>query len=288
MTLEFAGAATRLAAGDIDAEAVALGCASAAVHAVCDIESAGGGFLPDGRPKILFEAHVFGGLTAHRWDGSNPNISAASWDRSLYGASGAHQYDRLHQAIELNRAAALMSASYGMFQIMGTNLRACGFTAIEDFVAAMVESERKQLDAFSGFCRTNHLDVALRSTPPAFATFARGYNGPGYAENAYDVKLAAAYRKWLANPSANSNPAPRTDPVAHYSTLQSGSYGPEVASLQTRLAALGFGVTVDHDFGPETLAAVVAFQKAHGLVADGVAGPNTFAALARVLPPLAA
>jgi hypothetical protein len=28
-----------------------------------------------------------------------------------------------------------------------------------------------------------------------WAKFARGYNGPGYAQNAYDVKLAQAYEK---------------------------------------------------------------------------------------------
>src|ERR1700720_679179 len=124
--MEFAGAATPLAASDVIALAVRLQCAPAAIWAVCDVESAGGGFLPDQRPKILYEAHIFGRLTDHQFDGTHPNISAPSWNRTLYGAPGAHQYDRLAEAIALDRGAALQSASWGMFQILGLNHRFVG------------------------------------------------------------------------------------------------------------------------------------------------------------------
>jgi hypothetical protein len=93
-TMEFTGAATPLGPQDIAAAAAQLHCEPTAIRAVCDIESAGGGFLPDTRPKILFEAHLFGNLTEHRWDATHPNISSPSWNRMLYGADGAHQYDR--------------------------------------------------------------------------------------------------------------------------------------------------------------------------------------------------
>lgn len=290
-TLEFAGPATRLSPGDIKAVAALLGCGPAVVHAVCDVEAAGRGFLPDSLPKILFEAHLFGRLTAHRWDSSHPHISAPRWNRSLYGPGGRHQYERLWEAIALDRAAALQSASWGMFQVLGSNFRLCGFHGVESFVAAMATGERAHLDAFAAFCRANRLDGYLRSSPPDFARFARGYNGPGYRANAYDTKLAAAWRKWLANPAANENPAPRTVPEEHYRTLQLDSQGEDVGSLQRGLNALGFDVSVDRDFGPETLAAVVAFQKAHRLVPDGVVGPATRTALivatARALQPAA-
>ena len=61
--MEFTGTATPLGPRDVAAVAAQLQCEPAAIWAVCDIESAGGGILSDKRPKILFEAHVFGRLT---------------------------------------------------------------------------------------------------------------------------------------------------------------------------------------------------------------------------------
>jgi len=64
------------------------------------------------------------------------------------------------------------------------------------------------------------------------------------------------------------------------SVLKQGSSGPEVTALQTRLKELGFDPNgVDGNFGPGTKAALIAFQKSKGLTADGVAGPQTMAAL---------
>jgi hypothetical protein len=194
--MDFTGAATPLGANDIASVAATLQCEPAAIWAVCDIESAGGGFLPDKRPKILFEAHVFGRLSQHRFDETHPNISSPVWDRSLYGADGAHQYDRLAEAIGLDRAAALQSASWGMFQIMGMNYAACGFVGVEEYVAAMCVGEGAQLAAFAVFCRHNGLDRHLRAHD--WTEFALGYNGPGEAENDYDGKLAAAYQRRAA------------------------------------------------------------------------------------------
>ena len=62
--------------------------------------------------------------------------------------------------------------------------------------------------------------------------------------------------------------------------LRKGSSGPQVTKLQQRLKELGFDPKgVDGIFGPGTQAAVIAFQKAKGLVADGAVGPKTLAAL---------
>jgi hypothetical protein len=55
---------------------------------------------------------------------------------------------------------------------------------------------------------------------------------------------------------------------------------PLVKKLQDKLSALGFSPgPSDGDYGPHTAAAVLAFQLEQGLVADGEAGPKTFAAL---------
>lgn len=68
--------------------------------------------------------------------------------------------------------------------------------------------------------------------------------------------------------------------------LREGSTGDQVIELQARLKELGFdpGV-VDGDFGPKTTSAVHDFQQSEGLDADGVAGPQTLAALHLVLSP---
>jgi peptidoglycan L-alanyl-D-glutamate endopeptidase CwlK len=63
-------------------------------------------------------------------------------------------------------------------------------------------------------------------------------------------------------------------------TYRRGSTGSEVEALQARLAAAGFNPgAVDGVFGGATEAAVLAFQRSAGLLADGIAGPRTLAAL---------
>jgi peptidoglycan hydrolase-like protein with peptidoglycan-binding domain len=52
-----------------------------------------------------------------------------------------------------------------------------------------------------------------------------------------------------------------------------------VAAVQQRLAANRRCVTVDGEFGPRTRAALVAFQRDHGLTPDGVVGKSTWGAL---------
>ncbi len=64
------------------------------------------------------------------------------------------------------------------------------------------------------------------------------------------------------------------------SVLKQGATGPDVTALQTKLEQLGFDPgTIDGNFGPGTKAALIAFQKGKGLLADGIAGPQTMGAL---------
>jgi hypothetical protein len=167
----------------------------AAIRAVVDVEAAGGGFFKDGRPKILFEAHHFNTFTKGVFRHSHPSLSSPRWNRSLY-LGGPREYERLAKAQALNNWAALMSTSWGLGQIMGFNYPVCGYPTVEAFVAAMYESEGKQLLAMCSFIRNRGLDKALKRHD--WATFARGYNGPAFAQNAYDRKLASAYRSHLS------------------------------------------------------------------------------------------
>ena len=63
------------------------------------------------------------------------------------------------------------------------------------------------------------------------------------------------------------------------STVQRGSQGAAVKAVQATLSARGQGIPVDGDFGAVTDAAVRAFQQQHGLVVDGIVGPQTWQTL---------
>ena len=63
-------------------------------------------------------------------------------------------------------------------------------------------------------------------------------------------------------------------------TVYSGSRGESVKMLQEKLNAKGYNAgSVDGIFGKNTQAAVIAFQKANGLAADGIVGKLTWAKL---------
>lgn len=61
--------------------------------------------------------------------------------------------------------------------------------------------------------------------------------------------------------------------------MRKGDTGTQVTTLQRLLIAAGFKITADGWYGETTEAAVTALQLRAGLVADGVAGPKTLAAL---------
>lgn len=187
------GPRTRLTKADYQHAVTKLGCELAAIQAVSDVESKGAGFFPSGRPAILFEAHIFSRKTFHCFDKLHPTISSKSANKKLY-VGGDAEYDRLANAMALDRQAALLSASWGRFQIMGFNHAACGYATVEQFVGDMFDTEGKHLNAFVEFVKSSKLTDALKNKQ--WATFAARYNGPAYAENAYDTKMAAAYKKY--------------------------------------------------------------------------------------------
>lgn len=77
------------------------------------------------------------------------------------------------------------------------------------------------------------------------------------------------------------NPVVITKDAMADGILERGEAGPAVAQLIRDLAGLGFyDGKLDDIFGYGTQAAVVEFQRDHSLVADGMAGPVTLAAIA--------
>lgn len=172
----------------------------AAIKAVYEVESGGrSGFLKDGRPIILFEGHIFWNelkkreIDPEKYSSEYKDVLFPKWNRSSY-IGGVAEYDRLEKASKINKNAALCSASWGMFQIMGFNHKLCGFETVQKYVQAINQSANNHLASFVQFLKNTGLAKPLKELD--WETFARKYNGPGYKQNDYDTKLQAAYLKY--------------------------------------------------------------------------------------------
>ncbi len=182
----------------------------AAVKAVNEVESSGKGFLVHGRPRILFEGHIFWRELKKR--GVNPeefvttrtkDVLYSRWTKTHY-KGGAGEYTRLEKAAGMSddaafHEAAYASASWGAFQIMGFHYEFLGYASVDHFVSEMYEHEREHLKAFGKFIeRTNFRNKPLLQwlKEQNWAKFAEGYNGSGYRSNRYDEKLKKAYDRY--------------------------------------------------------------------------------------------
>lgn len=182
---------------DVERLAMLLDCESAALMAVIEVECSGeGGFVAPGKPTILFEGHIFRNELKRRGYNlqeilpGNENILYEKWSRKYY-IGGIGEYRRLEQARRIDHNAADASTSWGMFQILGRNYSLCGEKSITDFVAAMHESERKQLILAGRFIKNSGVLHALQKKE--WCEFAKRYNGPLYHLNKYDKRLKEAY-----------------------------------------------------------------------------------------------
>ena len=85
----------------------------------------------------------------------------------------------------------------------------------------------------------------------------------------------------LAEPAKPQEAAKPAEP-ASLPTLRRGNKNKYVKEVQEKLIKLGYNLGIcgaDGDFGTATENAVKQFQRDHGLTADGVVGPKTYAAL---------
>jgi len=186
------------------------------VKAIVTVESAGRGHLKDGRAKILFEGHkLWQWLEKENMDPKlslkgNEDILYQKWTRSHY-KGGAREYERLEKARKLNPKAAVYSASWGLFQILGENLtsfiKGRKYKDHEEFEAKQHESEYYHFLDFLEFIKTKKvrgkalIDFVSEQNNGNYdwESFAYGYNGSGYKQNKYDTRMKAAYEKFKAD-----------------------------------------------------------------------------------------
>lgn len=191
--INFRGLAKRL--DDIDLPRVArlIGCGEDEVHALLDVEAGGRGFDKLGRPKMLYEPHIFYRLLSgeKREQAVAEGLAYPHWRPGTYPSDS---YPRLIAAMRIDETAALKAASWGLGQILGENHRAAGYQTVQAMVADFTQDEDKHLEAMVRFIKAKGLDDDLRNHQ--WDTFARGYNGALYAAHGYHLKLRAAFERW--------------------------------------------------------------------------------------------
>jgi hypothetical protein len=196
--MDFTGAARKLDQSEIDSIAKDLGVEPAAFRAVIAVEAAGSGFDKAGRPKALFERHHFykhlkdaPGLRANA---EAEGLAYQKWGTKPYPKGSDAVYSEIERACAIDEEAALLSTSWGLGQIMGSNYKLAGCASVREMVSEACESEAGQVRQMASFIRNaGLLDELIAKN---WAGFAKGYNGPQYAKNQYDQKLASAYAKF--------------------------------------------------------------------------------------------
>jgi hypothetical protein len=205
---------------DIKEAASRLKCEPGVIYAIAKQESSTSSFFKIGArsvPKILYERHLFwaftkpqGAVQPNDYETKYPDICGAPYHRAkrnksnelidlstktlalpddIYGPGGLAQYKRLCKAYQLSPDAALLSCSWGKFQILGSNFKATGFQTVSEFVRAMSRNEVEHLKAFLKFAERKAVLLAgLRQRK--FEMIAEGHNGkewrttnPEYAQN---------------------------------------------------------------------------------------------------------
>jgi hypothetical protein len=158
----------------------------AEIRALAKVESSGQGFDDEGRVVIRFEPHVFHEKTNGKYSASHPHLSYKDWDPKV-PRSLDHSWRLFKEACTLDATAAVLSTSWGMFQVMGFNFTRCSCKTLKEFVAKMENSVDDQLALTVELLMSSGMAVLLRTHK--WAELALRYNGKGYKKNQYDTKL---------------------------------------------------------------------------------------------------
>lgn len=186
---------------DYIAAAKRLKVSELAIRVFGAVEGRGVGFLKNGKAKILFERHrMYFYLTEFKGK-AFANLQVKSCPSIVNTATGGYkgneaEYTRLRLAQNIHAESALMSCSWGQFQIMGENWKELGYASVFEFVEQMQTSESLQLEAFIRFIEwktgtVNGKKVALLEALQSedwTAVFSL-YNGPNYKKLGYQAKF---------------------------------------------------------------------------------------------------
>lgn len=156
--------------------------------AVAEVESSGGGYDSQGRPKILFERHKFHAATAGQF-------SVSSFSNPSSGGYGEDSWDKLGAAIATGYVdEAFQSCSWGKFQIMGFWFAAMGYTSALESSWRCVISEYGHYRLLVEYIKIAGLLPEMRqisTDPDDCRPFSKGYNGSDYESGGHHTKIAA-------------------------------------------------------------------------------------------------
>jgi hypothetical protein len=187
-----------LSKSEYESAAKSLEVDTPSVIAIATVESGGDGFYDNGEVKILFERHIFyrqlvknrGQKFADATYKSDPDIC-----NPVAGGYGkfSEQHPKLRRAEKFDKTSAREACSWGGFQVLGSNWPDLGYTSVQALVNDAMTDEG-QLRMFVRFIKSKpSVWKALKAHD--WVGVAKGYNGPSYAKNNYDTKLAQEYKK---------------------------------------------------------------------------------------------
>lgn len=302
--MDFVGTGKSRSPGGIAAAAASIGVETAALWAVIDVEAAGKGFDSRNRPKMLFEPHKFYAELEDRPAQQKAAVKAGIAFKVRKKQYPADSYPRLLKAIAIDLLGAVRSASWGAGQIMGFNAKTAGYRDAVAMVEDFKLGEDEQIMAMARFIKSNRSMLnALKAKN--WARFAELYNGPSYADNRYDVKLAQRYaaRKRQAAAEEAKVKAPKmpddgtpipidvtprppvllpSDPDKPVE-LETALTKEEIESLQQILKDKGYDPGgIDGKIGSRTIGAIASFQAENSLPIT-----STFDAATRLALPTA-
>jgi hypothetical protein len=258
----------------------------AALMALVDIETGGRLFEADGRtPMLLYERHV-----AYREAAKygvqaqfvRAGLAIPRWDRATQYSdqrTSQQRLDLLARAKAIHEEVACRSCSWGLGQTLGSLAESIGFDSARAMVAHMTGSLAGQIDCMIREIKRSHLIEPLNAHD--WAHVARVYNGPGYAANQYDSRLANAHARALRRlqilcPAGVPRELPPEDRLTP----------DEIRAIQERLRELGYAEVglVDGVWGSRTMGALAAFQAHEGLPVSGHYDAATRDALTTAAP----
>lgn len=181
-------AAATVTPAEVAAFADRLGCTAKQLQAVAAVESSGSGFDPRGRPKMLFERHLFYRITDGRF-------GIKTFSAPEAGGYNLDSWTKLELACGCDVDAAFAAASWGKFQVLGSHWASLGYASPLDLAWSTVESEAGHYELLARFIQFNRMEDAIRTISRDSTSnikFARLFNGPAYRTYSYDIRLARA------------------------------------------------------------------------------------------------